>query len=67
MKKIQSIAAIATLILLVNISYVSAQESMTMQFMKGMPQSGLQNPALHNDSSKVVIGFPGLSGMYFDS
>ena len=66
MKKIQSIAAIATLILLVNISYVSAQESMTMQFMKGMPQSGLQNPALHNDSSKVVIGFPGLSGMYFD-
>ena len=66
MKKLQSIAAISTLILLVSISYVSAQESMTMQFMKGMPQSGLQNPALHNDSSKVVIGFPGLSGMYLD-
>jgi len=66
MKKLQYIAGITTLILLINISYVSAQESTTMQFMKGLPQSTLQNPALHNDSSKVVIGFPGLSGMYFD-
>jgi hypothetical protein len=66
MKKIHSIAGIVIWIFLVSISSVSAQESMTMQFMKGMPQSGLQNPALHNDSSKVVIGFPGLSGVYFD-
>jgi hypothetical protein len=66
MKKVQSIIGLAILILLVSISSVSAQESMTMQFMKGLPQSNLQNPALHNDSSKVVIGFPGLSGMYFD-
>lgn len=51
---------------LMGVFYLSAQESATMQFMKGMPQSDLQNPALHNDSSKVVIGLPGLSGMYFD-
>ena len=66
MKKIHLIAGIVIWIFLVNISSVSAQESMTIQFMKGIPQSGLQNPALHNDSSKVVIGFPGLSGVYFD-
>lgn len=45
---------------------VVAQESNTMLLMKGMPQSNLQNPALHNDSSQLVIGLPGLSGMYFD-
>lgn len=66
MKKLYSVTVIAALTLLVSISYVSAQESTTLQFMKGMPQSNLQNPALHNDSSKVVISFPGLSGMYFD-
>ncbi len=51
---------------LTGVLFLSAQESSTLQFMKGMPQSDLQNPALHNDSSKVVIGLPGLSGMYFD-
>jgi hypothetical protein len=35
--------------------------------MKAMPQSGAMNPALHMDSSKVVIGLPGLSGLYFDA
>lgn len=45
---------------------LSAQESNTLKFMKGMSQSDLFNPALHNDSSKVVIGFPGLSGVGFD-
>ena len=66
MIKFNSIAVLFALTLLVSISSVSAQESTTMQFMKGMPQSNLQNPALHNDSSKVVIGMPGLSGVYFD-
>lgn len=47
-------------------SKVLAQESTTLQFLKGLSQSELMNPALHNDSSKVVIGLPGLSGMYFD-
>lgn len=41
-----------------------AQETTTMHFMKGMPQSTLYNPALHNDSSAVFIGLPGLSGVY---
>jgi len=44
-----------------------AQESTTLYFMKGLPQSDLQNPALHNDSSRVVVGLPGLSGIYFDA
>jgi hypothetical protein len=46
---------------------VMAQESQTLMLMKGMPQSGSQNPALHLDSSKVVIGLPGFSGLYFDA
>jgi len=66
MKKIQILAGIVSFLFLASISFVTAQESPTLQFMKGLPQSTLQNPALHNDSSKVVIGFPGLSGMYFD-
>lgn len=66
MKNILSKTGLTGLIFLAIFSVVSAQESTTLQFMKGMPQSDLQNPALHNDSSKVVIGFPGLSGMYFD-
>lgn len=41
-----------------------AQESTTLYFMKGLSQSDLQNPALHNDSSKVVVGLPILSGLY---
>ena len=57
---------IFSLILVVIFSSVSAQESTTLQFMKGVPQSDLQNPALHNDSSLVVVGLPGLSGAYFD-
>jgi hypothetical protein len=66
MKKLQTILGFASLFLLISISTVSAQESMTMQFMKGLPQSNFQNPALHTDSSKVVISLPGLSGVYFD-
>ncbi len=54
------------LIVFADFSNVSAQESSTLQFMKGMPQSDLFNPALHNDSSKVVIGLPGFSGLNFD-
>ncbi len=66
MKNIFTKIFIIGLILLVKQSNLSAQESTTLMFMKGMSQSDLMNPALHNDSSKVVIGLPGMSGMYFD-
>ncbi|HBL74901.1 MAG: hypothetical protein A2W90_06980 [Bacteroidetes bacterium GWF2_42_66] len=56
---------ISGIILLAATITTSAQESTTMYFMKGMSQSTMYNPALHNDSSAVVIGLPGLSGMYF--
>ena len=65
MKNIHIKIVVISLILMVKLSTVSAQESTTLQFMKGMPQSDLLNPALHNDSSKVVIGLPGFSGMGF--
>lgn len=57
---------IVGLSLIAGFTSVNAQESATMQFMKGLPQSTLQNPALHNDSSAVVVGLPGLSGLYMD-
>ena len=66
MKNILIKIVVISLILMVKLSTGSAQESTTLQFMKGMPQSDLLNPALHNDSSKVVIGLPGFSGMGFD-
>jgi hypothetical protein len=66
MKNILTKILVFCLILMAVNSEVNAQESNTLQFMKGMSQSNLQNPALHNDSSTVVIGFPGLSGLYFD-
>lgn len=66
MKNIFAKIFVIGLILFVKQSNLLAQESTTLQFMKGMPQSDLMNPALHNDSSKVVIGLPGMSGMYFD-
>ncbi|MFY9154138.1 MAG: DUF5723 family protein [Prolixibacteraceae bacterium] len=66
MKKTINIIFAVCILVISDITLISAQESTTLQFMKGMPQSDLQNPALHNDSSKVVIGLPGLSGAYFD-
>lgn len=66
MKKTFIKSLILIFILITGYTTVWSQESTTLQFMKGMPQSDLQNPALHNDSSTVVIGFPGLSGMYGD-
>lgn len=66
MKNIHTKILVFSLILMAVNSAIYAQESNTLQFMKGMPQSNLQNPALHNDSSSLVIGFPGLSGLYFD-
>lgn len=57
---------IVGLSLLSGFASVKAQENTILQFMKGMPQSTLLNPALHNDSSAVVVGLPGLSGMYMD-
>lgn len=57
---------IVGLSLIAGFTSVKAQESAILQFMKGLPQSTLQNPALHNDSSDVVMGIPGLSGLYMD-
>lgn len=65
MKKNLKIYA-STIILLVTFFTSPAQESTSLFFMKGMPQSTMYNPALHNDSSTIVIGLPGLSGVYFD-
>lgn len=63
MKNIYIKTLIASLILVFGSTFLSAQESTTLYFMRGLPQSDLQNPALHNDSSAVVVGLPGLSGM----
>lgn len=63
MKNMYIKSLIVSLILVFGYSSLSAQESTTLYFMKGIPQSDLQNPALHNDSSAVVVGLPGLSGM----
>lgn len=57
---------LAVLTVLTIFTNVMAQDSQTMMLMKGMPQSATMNPALHNDSSAVVIGLPALSGIYFD-
>jgi hypothetical protein len=65
MKTIQIKKTIVGLILMSVISSLSAQEPTTTYFMKGVPQSNFMNPALHNDSSKLVIGIPGLSGVYY--
>lgn len=66
MKNTHLITGLAGLMIFISVAMVSAQESTTLQFMKGISQSDLQNPALHNDSSKVVINLPGLSGLYVD-
>lgn len=66
MKNIQIKKIVSGLILMTTISAALAQESTTTYFMKGMPQSNYLNPALHNDSSKLVIGIPGMSGVYYD-
>jgi len=63
MKKINIQHIILCLIMIAAFPAAQAQESNTMYFMKGMNQSTLMNPALHNDSSKVIIGLPVLSGM----
>jgi hypothetical protein len=66
MKNFQNRIVILGLMIMCLVSIVSAQESTTLHFMKGMPQSNYLNPALHNDSSKLVIGIPGMSGAYYD-
>jgi len=66
MKNMISRILVTVVLILAAVTILPAQESTTLQFMKGMPQSDLLNPALHNDSSAVVIGLPGFSGAYFD-
>ena len=56
---------ISLIILLVATITTSAQESMTMHFMKGMLQSNMYNPALHNDSSAVENRAAGFIGRLF--
>jgi len=55
---------VSGIIMLIAIT-ATAQESTTLYHMKGLPQGTMFNPALHNDSSAVVLGLPGLSGVYF--
>jgi len=66
MKNIRIKKIVVGLILMLIISTASAQESTSTYFQKGVPQSNFMNPALHNDSSKLVIGIPGMSGVYYD-
>jgi len=65
MKIFQNKIIIIGLILGSVITTLSAQEINTLHFMKGVPQSDIFNPALHNDSTKLVIGLPGLSGVNY--
>ncbi len=63
--KANTIRTLFTVILLLSLGLTAfSQGTNIMHFMKGMPQSSKYNPALHNDSSTVVIGLPGLSGIY---
>ncbi len=62
MKNFQTKIFLAVLILGSAIPTLFAQEIPTLQFMKGLSQSDLFNPALHNDSTKWVVGLPVLSG-----
>jgi hypothetical protein len=66
MKNIITKIGIVSLIVMAIYSNVSAQESTTLQFMKAIPLSDMQNPALHNDSSLFVVSLPGMAGVYFD-
>lgn len=66
MKQLYKRFLIVALAFMSSFTALQAQESQTMLLMKGMPQSNFQNPALHNDSSQLVLGLPGLSGLYVD-
>jgi hypothetical protein len=44
-------------------SVVRAQETSSLYFFSDVPQSSLDNPAIQNNSGKLVIGIPVLSGI----
>jgi len=46
------------------IAGVSAQELLPSLLMPGIPQTTLFNPAYQNESEKLIIGIPVLSGIY---
>ena len=46
------------------ISKISAQETSQLLFLPGVPQASLENPAIQNQSGKLAIGIPVLSGIY---
>lgn len=41
----------------------SAQESASLYFLPGIPQSSMENPAIQTQTGKLVIGMPFLSGI----
>ncbi|RIH64618.1 hypothetical protein D1164_13315 [Mariniphaga sediminis] len=43
---------------------VSAQESVSLYFLPGVTQASLENPAIQNQTRKLVVGIPVLSGAY---
>ena len=43
---------------------VKAQETSPLIFLPGVPQASFENPAIHNQTDKLVIGLPVLSGLY---
>jgi len=40
------------------------QETSPLMFLPGVPQASFENPAIHNQTGKLAIGIPLLSGIY---
>ncbi|MBT3385701.1 MAG: hypothetical protein HN778_10375 [Prolixibacteraceae bacterium] len=45
---------------------VKGQESWPLNFLPGLAQSSILNPAVQNKTDKLVIGLPVVSGIHFD-
>jgi hypothetical protein len=43
---------------------INAQETSPLFFLPGVPQSSLENPAMHNQTGRFTLGIPVLSGVY---
>ncbi len=60
-KKTGFVLAVTCLVFSVD---VPAQETAPLTFLSGVPQSAFENPAVQNQTGKLVIGVPVLSGVY---
>jgi hypothetical protein len=49
---------------LFNFSAVKSQETSSLFFIPGVPQASFENPAFQNQTGKLAIGIPILSGIY---